>query len=279
VLILPFSMVGGRAADSWLVRSVQQALLTDLVTSGPVQAATGATPAADAAAAAEAGRAANARYVLTGSIHVNDRPDYTAVRVTGQLIDPATGRAVGTIKATGPLDDLFGLEDEVTGQARRQLAWLGGEAAATHPGMLPAGSPAPAGAPPIATAPAPGIEPSGPVRNGDYGGDMGYAVPDYGPTVPPAASYRYYYSEPYYSYGLTYPYYGSYGPYYYYPSASIAFAHKSSNFGLHYNSGFHSGHGGSVSHAGGGTAHMGGWSAGGAGAAHGHAGGAHTGHR
>src|SRR5205085_11049356 len=110
----------------------------------------------------------------------------------------------------------------------RQLAWLEGEAVATRPAPLPGRSQAPA-----ATTPARTIEPSGPVRAGDYAGDMGYDVPDYGPAVPPAALYRYYYGTPYgygspyygtgyysslYSYGLGYPYFGSYGPYYYYPS-------------------------------------------------------------
>lgn len=249
MLILPFAVVGGRASDSWLARSVQQAMLTDLVTSGPVRAATGATAAADPAAAAEAGRAADARYVLAGSIHVNDRPDYTAVRVTGQVIDPATGRALGTIKATGSLDDLFGLEDEVTDQARRQLAWLEGEAAATRPAPRPAPLPGRSQQPPAATTPAPSIEPSGPVRFGDYAGDAGYAVPDYSPTVPPAALYRYYYGDPYaysgptfysvrysafpYSYSLGNSYRGRYFyPYYRQSGLSIGFTYNSSNFGL-----------------------------------------------
>src|SRR4051812_9936631 len=40
ILLLPFQLVGGHAGDSWIGRSIQQSLMTDLITNGPVQAAT-----------------------------------------------------------------------------------------------------------------------------------------------------------------------------------------------------------------------------------------------
>ena len=51
------------------------------------------------------------RYVLEGSI----RKSGNRVRVTAQLIDAGTGGHLWADRFDGPLDDIFGLQDQVTG--------------------------------------------------------------------------------------------------------------------------------------------------------------------
>jgi hypothetical protein len=43
------------------------------------------------------------------------------IRLTGQVVDAATGKSFGSLKATGPVEDLFRLEDTLTRQAVEAL--------------------------------------------------------------------------------------------------------------------------------------------------------------
>jgi tetratricopeptide (TPR) repeat protein len=56
------------------------------------------------------GRELGVRYVLEGSV----RKAGSRVRITGQLIDAATDRHLWADKFDGPLEDVFGLQDQVT---------------------------------------------------------------------------------------------------------------------------------------------------------------------
>jgi TolB-like protein/class 3 adenylate cyclase len=58
----------------------------------------------------QVGRELGVRYVLEGSV----RKAANRVRVTGQLIDASTGRHVWADKFDGPLEEIFGLQDQVT---------------------------------------------------------------------------------------------------------------------------------------------------------------------
>jgi len=58
----------------------------------------------------QVGRELGVRYVLEGSV----RKAGNRVRITGQLIDAATGRHLWADKFDGALEDVFGLQDQVT---------------------------------------------------------------------------------------------------------------------------------------------------------------------
>jgi TolB-like protein/class 3 adenylate cyclase/Tfp pilus assembly protein PilF len=58
----------------------------------------------------QVGRELGVRYVLEGSV----RKAGSRVRITGQLIDAATDRHLWADKFDGPLEDVFGLQDQVT---------------------------------------------------------------------------------------------------------------------------------------------------------------------
>jgi TolB-like protein len=95
-------------------KAVQQDLLTDLTqgTSVRVYAPASATPAADSDEALKAGRDAGASVVIYGQAQNTGRE----VRLSGQVLDVATAKSIGALKATGPSDDLFHLEDALAGQ-------------------------------------------------------------------------------------------------------------------------------------------------------------------
>src|SRR4051794_4033254 len=175
VLLLPFQSVGGRPTDSWIGRSIQQSLLTDLVMGGPIQVSTSSNAAADPNAAVDAGKSAGARYVVFGQVHVNDRGEGmgSAVRITAQVLDTASSRPVGVLKSTGSIDDLFPVEDELAEQARHQLTRL-----QYASGLEPDRG---------AGEPRPTIEASGPVRAGIYSNADWM---DSGASIPSAASNR-----------------------------------------------------------------------------------------
>src|SRR5208282_5738712 len=57
----------------------------------------------------QVGRELGVRYVLEGSV----RKGGNRVRITGQLIDTATGAHIWADRFEGPLDDVFELQDQV----------------------------------------------------------------------------------------------------------------------------------------------------------------------
>ena len=59
----------------------------------------------------QVGRELGVRYVLEGSV----RKSGSRVRISGQLIDTATGAHLWAERFDGALDDIFDLQDRVTG--------------------------------------------------------------------------------------------------------------------------------------------------------------------
>jgi TolB-like protein len=227
VLLLPFQVVGGRQTQSWIGQSIQQSLLTDLLMSGPTRVSSATAPAADPNAAIDAGKTAGARYVVYGQVHVNDRAEgagAASVRVTGQVLDTATGRPVGVLKSTGSIDDLFPVEDDLAEQARAQLGRI--EYAARLDADRGAGA--------ASGEPRPEIEPNGPVTMRTYGSP---AWADTGPSnIPSAASNRYYFGNPYNWYEISpapayvYPA-PNYGGYPYFGGGSVSYGFSGFPFG------------------------------------------------
>ena len=66
----------------------------------------------------QVGRDLGVRYVLEGSV----RKPAGKVRITGQLIDAATGAHLWADRFDGPLDDIFELQDKVTSRVVAAIA-------------------------------------------------------------------------------------------------------------------------------------------------------------
>jgi TolB-like protein len=151
VLVLPFEQLGKTPAGyEWVGPAIQQNLVAELTrTPRPLDPITGtaAAPVYAQRPAIEAGRAAGARYVAYGVFQIFDQN----LRLTGEVIDVATGKAVGSLKSTGTVRDLFAMEDTIATQAKRLLspvsagAGQAGGAVAANP-ALPLAIPATQGA-------------------------------------------------------------------------------------------------------------------------------------
>ena len=209
ILVLPFTPVNKTDSQPWLGRSVQQSLVADLTMIAPDHAFASEAEANDPDAAVAAGKKADARYVVFGTFTTV----HSDVRLTGQVMDVATGKAVGGLKATGPVDDIFVLEDGLARQIKSRL------------GLTPSrGSSS-------GTAEATEPEPMAPLRSEQAPPADQYAQ-TYAPPAPDYNTYNYYYTtSPDYGYGYDYPYWG-------YPVYGFAFT--GSSFGR-FHHGFHDG--------------------------------------
>jgi len=160
VLLLPLKPIGDVGSHTWIAEAIEQNLVNELSRGQSVTSTILAKPAADVSTAAEALKAAGgtgASHVLFGSYQVNA----AGLRITAQVLDMKTGKAIGSLKATGALRDLFSLEDEIAGQLKRLL-------------MAATAAPAPAaqqgGAAPQANAFA--IRPNGPLVQNPWSRDQ-----------------------------------------------------------------------------------------------------------
>ena len=196
VLILPFSVPAG-AEHQWVGKAVQQDLLTDLSQGLKARVvASGAAPAAtDAEAARSQAREAGASMVVFGQVQAAGNE----MRLTGQIVDVATGQPVGNLKATGPADTLFHLEDALAGQALASVpqGLLTPQALAAEHQNGPA-------EPTTAQQPQTSYAPSPPTST--YNPPMSEAADIYAPAPTyNYASYTYYEPAPVYSYGYVCP--------------------------------------------------------------------------
>jgi TolB-like protein len=157
VLVMPFEELADAPARAWVGKAMQQSLVAELTRSGLVSVLTpadDAAPATDAAAAAKAARDVQAPLVIIGSYQlVGDE-----LRVTGQMLESINGEPIAGIKATGTLRDLFGIQDMIGNQVRRDLQVIlqptpvaGTDPGTNTPSQRPSTDPF-------------RIEPSGPVR-------------------------------------------------------------------------------------------------------------------
>lgn len=196
VLILPFappSDVKLKDAGRELQQDLANAIAADL--RGRVVASPTAAPASNADAALAQGRNMNAGAVIFGQVQVNGEE----VRLTGQVLDVNSGKSLGTLKQSGPIENLFHLEDalmpQVVAALPEQLLNLRGllsTGQSAHPQIiyLPGDAPTPTAA--ISNAPI----------DGGYAGPVSpYALPlppgGSPPYSPNAGSYPYRFSAPY----------------------------------------------------------------------------------
>ena len=118
ILVLPFVSPPGQQFN-WIGKGIQQNLIAEISPDlrGSIASPAGIQPTEDPAAALKAARDAKAAAVIFGSAQVIGKQ----IRLTGQVLDVPSGKSLGTLKATGALDDLFRLQDLLAGQAVRAL--------------------------------------------------------------------------------------------------------------------------------------------------------------
>lgn len=118
LLVLPV-LPPGDGSMQWASKSIQQDMVADLseMTHAEVIAPANAKAASDEAGALDQARQFDAKYVVYSTAQVSNNQ----LRVTGQVIDTATGKPLGSIKATAPTDNLFPLEDSLAAQTAHAL--------------------------------------------------------------------------------------------------------------------------------------------------------------
>jgi TolB-like protein len=115
IFIAPPKAVGEDGKTAWISQAVEQNIHNELIRTQGVRPILPATPPADREAAINAARAAGANYLLEGSYTLAD----PGIRITIQFLDLRTNQYIGAAKATGPLKELFALEDSVADQVKR----------------------------------------------------------------------------------------------------------------------------------------------------------------
>ncbi|HZK81099.1 MAG TPA: hypothetical protein VFC46_08535 [Humisphaera sp.] len=130
ILVLPFQPVDPNEKKPWIGKSIQQSMVADLMALAPDHIVTSDQFAVSVEAAIALAHQNGARYVVAGGYLSTDKE----LRVTGQLLDAQTGKAVEGLKVTGDLSQVFHMEDGLAMQVRAKL----------FPASIQAPAPAPA---------------------------------------------------------------------------------------------------------------------------------------
>ena len=152
VLLLRFDQLDQAAGMQWVGRAVQQSLLAEAVRLRFVQAITPKEETltnhstTDQSIAQRMGQESGAEYVIFGSYQTLENE----LRLTGSILDVGSGKIIGGLKATGAVRDLFGLQDQMAEQMKRQLMNLYAPPA-TQPAIAANAPPAAAPPTPLAT--------------------------------------------------------------------------------------------------------------------------------
>ena len=156
VAVVPFTNISGSPADDWIGAGFAETVAVDLERVARLATVDGGL--ADGLSAREAGRRLGAQWVVAGAYQrVGER-----VRITARLVHVETGAVSRTANVTGPLGELFALQDRIAAAlAADRPAPAAGRgvappAPAPPPGVvLPEGArPAPPAAPPHRGRPA-----------------------------------------------------------------------------------------------------------------------------
>ena len=113
VLVIPFTQIGDHGHE-WVGAAIHENLVTQVSADSAVQAIGMNQPLAgtsqqDAMAAA---KGAGAGLVVFGSFQFAG----DALRVNGRVMETTYGQTIATLSATGPIIDLFKIEDTLSGQ-------------------------------------------------------------------------------------------------------------------------------------------------------------------
>jgi TolB-like protein len=118
VWIGTFTETGNLQPPSWVAKTIRQALLDELTGMRTISVIADQGAAKPQAAAVVEGKNAGADLVLIATCQTVDNE----VRITGRVMDAASGRVMGAFKATGAQRDLFAIEDSLVAQVRRIVA-------------------------------------------------------------------------------------------------------------------------------------------------------------
>jgi TolB-like protein len=186
VLIVPFKQVGDLNGHAWVGAAIQENLISDVTADSAVQPLSLNQPLAnvDSAGAVKAANDSGASIVVFGSYQIAA----DQLRVTGQATDAASGRVLTSLQVTGPITDLFKIEDTLGSQLNAALPQPPSNLAQVSYGPSASATPP---APTEIAAPVP------PPQTYSYAPDT-YVYPQT-TYVYPSYSYGYPYYYPYYS--------------------------------------------------------------------------------
>ncbi|HEV8605576.1 MAG TPA: hypothetical protein VGQ99_09435 [Tepidisphaeraceae bacterium] len=115
IFLSPLRPIGDDGKSAWISQAFQQNLLNDLARLQQVRPLPPTNPVTDLESAIKAAKSAGATHLFEGSYQLAD----PGIRITAQILDLRTNQYIGAAKATGPLRDLFALEDSITDQVKR----------------------------------------------------------------------------------------------------------------------------------------------------------------
>jgi adenylate cyclase len=113
--VLPFANMSGDAEQEYFADGITEDIITELSRFGSlfvIARNSSFTYKGKAVDVKRVGRELGVRYVLEGSV----RKAGSRVRITGQLIDAQTGAHLWADRFDGALEDIFDLQDQVTGR-------------------------------------------------------------------------------------------------------------------------------------------------------------------
>jgi serine/threonine protein kinase/Flp pilus assembly protein TadD len=121
VLVLPFTSVEPNGEADYFCDGLTDEIITDLssVRSLRIICRTSAMRLKGSADSPQkVARDLNVRYVLEGSVRLNNKalPGDNSIRVTAQLVDPASHSLLWAQKYTGALDDVFTIQENISRQ-------------------------------------------------------------------------------------------------------------------------------------------------------------------
>ena len=119
VVVIPFANISRNEADDWIGDGIAEAVTADLESLGDLTVVAQSRVRAIAARRGDAdldnvavtalGRELGARWVVTGGYQRVG----SQLRITGRLVDTTRDLVTRTVKADGPLDDIFDLQDRI----------------------------------------------------------------------------------------------------------------------------------------------------------------------
>ena len=206
IVIMPFPALGDVQGRVWIGAAVQQSLSADVSRLGgmTVVSVVQGVDVADTNALLKAAKTTQCDTVVSGTCQFAG----DEMRITGQVMDIASGKSLGGLKVSGDVRDLFSLEDELSSELRHLLR------PAQNPNIVMDNDNG------GGIVPNPIVQGMQPIQNVEADDGENY-LPNYSPV--------YNYANPYD--------YGGYGGYYYYPYSSptiIIFHHDRDRDGDHH---------------------------------------------
>jgi len=136
IFLSPLHPIGDDGKSAWISQAIQQNILNDLTRLQSIRPIPSTTPLADHESAIKAAKSAGATLLLEGSYTLAE----PGIRITIQILDLRTNQYIGAAKATGPLAELFALEDSIADQVKRlalKQVHLATPPAAAQPALPP----------------------------------------------------------------------------------------------------------------------------------------------